>query len=121
MHPAVSLIAHHALKYLHLAVPLLFAVLATTAHVHRPVQHSLLVQSASWALIWIPSIFRAGLGLTKGSRERKIKCWVAGALLALSAVCERAACDKLGVWSTKVGGDFFFSIATTRARRLMAR
>jgi uncharacterized membrane protein YoaK (UPF0700 family) len=103
MHPVVSLIAENVLKYYHLFVPLLFLVLGSVANVHGPVQHSLLVTTVSWALIWIPSVFGAGIWSSCSSRSRKITSWAAGGFLALSQICDRAACDKEGVGSTKVG------------------
>jgi hypothetical protein len=54
----------------------------------------------SWAAICIPSLFWTGLQSPDGAKRRT--GWLAGGFLALSLVCERAACDKEGVWSTKV-------------------
>jgi hypothetical protein len=102
MHPAASLIAENVLQHQHLFVPALLLFLATAANVHSPVQHSLLVAAVSWALIWILAIFRAGVWSSSGSRSRKTTSWLAGGFLALSQICDRAACDKEGIWSTKV-------------------
>lgn len=108
MHPAISFLADNALKYQHLFVPILFIVLTAVANVHGPVQHSLLVTSVSWGLVWIPTVFLAGFRSAErdgdGNRRRKVLAWGAGGFLALAAVCERVACDKEGVWTTKVGG-----------------
>ncbi|KAF2791010.1 glycosyltransferase family 90 protein [Melanomma pulvis-pyrius CBS 109.77] len=101
MHPAASLIAENALQHQHLFVPLLFLVCVTAAQVHGPVQHSLLVAAVSWALIWVLAIFRAGVWSSSGNRSRKTTSWLAGGLLALAQICDRAACDKEGIWSTK--------------------
>lgn len=101
MHPAVSLIVENVVKHHQLLAPLPFSILATVANVHTPVQHSLLVAAISWALVWVPTIFRAGLGFNGASRKRT-QSWFAGAFLALSLICERATCDKQGVWATKV-------------------
>ncbi|KAF2183223.1 glycosyltransferase family 90 protein [Zopfia rhizophila CBS 207.26] len=101
MHPAVSLIAENALQNQHLLLPVLLLVLATVATVHTPIQHSLLITAVSWALIWIPTIFRAGLWSSNGSNTRKTASWVAGGFLALAQICDRAARDKEGIWSTK--------------------
>jgi hypothetical protein len=101
MHPAVSLIGDNVAKHHQLFAPLLFIVLASVANVHEPVQHSLLVATAAWAAIWIPTLFKAGI-LANTSSKRRNTCWVAGACLALACVCDRAACDKEGTWATKV-------------------
>ncbi|KAJ4360964.1 uncharacterized protein N0V89_001533 [Didymosphaeria variabile] len=99
MHPTASSIADYARRNHHVVVPLLFSVLAATANVHAPVQHQLLIASVSWAAICIPTLFRAGLG-SPDAAKRKTH-WLAGGFLALSHICERAACDKEGTWSTK--------------------
>ncbi|KAF2712869.1 glycosyltransferase family 90 protein [Pleomassaria siparia CBS 279.74] len=108
MHPAVET----ALTHQHLFVPVLLLFLATAAHVHSPVQHSLLVAAVSWALIWVLVIFRAGVWSNSGSRSRKTTSWLAGGFLALSQVCDRVACDKEGVWSTKGVLSLFVVLAT---------
>ena len=102
MHPAISTIVEHALAQQHLFIPALFVVLGTVAQFHSPAQHSLLVAAVSWALVWILVIFRAGVWSNSGSRSRKTTSWLAGAFLALSQICDRAACDKEGIWSNKV-------------------
>ncbi|KAF2463283.1 uncharacterized protein BDR25DRAFT_337944 [Lindgomyces ingoldianus] len=101
MHPAVSLIAENVLKNQALVVALLFPVLATVANVDTPVQHSLLVTAVSWALIWIPAVCRAGLGASGSGGSKKATSWAAGGFLAFAQICDRAACDKEGIWSTK--------------------
>lgn len=101
MHPVVSLLAENVVKYHQLSAPLLFSILAAVANVQTPVQHSLLVTAVSWLLIWIPTLFRVGLRSNSGSQKRK-SVWLAGAFLALSQICDRAAGDKEGIWATKV-------------------
>ncbi|KAF1842912.1 glycosyltransferase family 90 protein [Cucurbitaria berberidis CBS 394.84] len=100
MHPVVSLIAENVVKYHQLFAPLLFSIVAAVANVHSPVQHSLLVTAVSWLLIWMPIIFRVGIYSKSGSQKRKTS-WLAGAFLGLSQICDRAACDKEGIWATK--------------------
>jgi hypothetical protein len=101
MHPAVSRIAENAVKHHALFAPLLFAILAAVAHVHTPTQHSLLVTTLSWAIIWVPIVFCVGI-YSNSSSAKRTSSWLAGALLALSHICDRAACDKQGIWATKV-------------------
>ena len=101
MHPAVSRIAENVVKHHLLLAPLLFTVLGAVGSVNSPVQHSLLVTSVSWAILWIPLILRVGLYSNNGDRKRSISC-LAGAFLALSYICDRAACDKDGIRATKV-------------------
>ncbi|KAH7135106.1 hypothetical protein B0J11DRAFT_152762 [Dendryphion nanum] len=108
MHPAIHLIgenavkiAQNAVKYQHLLLPLLFAILGPIATAHTPTRHSLLVHAVSWALIWIPTLFRTGFWSEDASRSRKITSWLAGACIALAQICDRAASDKEGVWSNK--------------------
>ena len=102
MHPAVSLLAENTLNNQHLLVPILFLALSTVANLYGPPQHSLLVTAASWALIWIPAVFRAGLW-SGSSKNRRTTSWLAGGFLGLAAVCDRAANDKEGIWATRVG------------------
>ena len=90
MHPAVAAIADYARKKNHLTLPLLFVLLATAAQIHTPVHHSLLVAAVSWAVIWIPTAFRAGLWPTGSARSRGTS-WLAGGFLALAQLCDRAA------------------------------
>lgn len=101
MHPAVSRIAGNVAKHHLLLAPLLFTVLGAVASVNSPVQHSLLVTSASWAILWLPLVFRVGLYSNSGGRKKSTS-WLAGAFLALAHVCDRAACDKDGIRATKV-------------------
>jgi hypothetical protein len=101
MHPAVSLVLENGAKYHQLLAPLLFTVFASIAHVHEPVQHSLLITAVSWAVIWLPSAFKAGLWSNTSSKRRKTG-WLAGAFLALAHICDGAAADKEGTWTTKV-------------------
>ncbi|KAF3006732.1 capsule-associated protein CAP1 [Curvularia kusanoi] len=100
MHPAVSQIAGNVAKHHLLLAPLLFTVLGAVASVNSPVQHSLLVTSASWAILWIPLVFRVGLYSNSGGRKKNTS-WLAGAFLALAHICDRAACDKDGIRATK--------------------
>ncbi|OAG06360.1 uncharacterized protein CC84DRAFT_1120220 [Paraphaeosphaeria sporulosa] len=99
MHAAVSSVADHARRNHHIVVPLLFVVLAATANVHAPVQHQLLITSVSWLAVCMATLFWAGARRTHGPKRRT--SWLAGGFLALSQICERAACDKEGMWSTK--------------------
>jgi hypothetical protein len=101
MHPAVSRIAENAVKHHALFAPLLFSILAAVAHVHTPTQHSLLVTTLSWAAVWVPTVFWVGI-YSNSSSAKRTSSWLAGALLALSQICDRAACDKQGIWATKV-------------------
>jgi hypothetical protein len=101
MHAAVSRIAENVAKHHLLLAPLLYTVLGAVASVNSPVQHSLLVTAASWALLWIPLVLRVGLYSNSGGRK-KTTSWLAGAFLALAHICDRAACDKDGIRATKV-------------------
>ncbi|KAF1925541.1 glycosyltransferase family 90 protein [Didymella exigua CBS 183.55] len=100
MHLAVSRVAENAAKHRLLLAPLLFTVLGAVGSVNSPVQHSLLVTSASWAILWIPLVFRVGLHANAGGGKRSTS-WLAGAFLALAHICDRAACDKDGIRATK--------------------
>ncbi|OSS50921.1 hypothetical protein B5807_04228 [Epicoccum nigrum] len=100
MHPAVSRIAGNVAKHHLLLAPLLFTVLGAVGSVNSPVQHSLLVTSASWAILWIPLVLRVGLYSNSGGRKKNTS-WLAGAFLALAHICDRAACDKDGIRATK--------------------
>jgi len=100
MHPIVSLAVDYVRRNSHLFVPVAFSVLAAISSIHRPAQHQLLINSASWALLCIASVLSAGFRPTETDGKRR--AWLAGGFLALSYICDRAACDKEGIWSTKV-------------------
>lgn len=104
MHPALSTFADHVVKYrdaLFLLAPPLYVVLTAVAALYTPTHHSLLVTAISWLIVWVPTVFWVGI-YSNSSRPQRKAAWLAGALLALSAVCDRAACDKHGIWATKV-------------------
>tara|TARA_R110002003_G_scaffold1005_6_gene22019 strand:+ start:8938 stop:9264 length:327 start_codon:yes stop_codon:yes gene_type:complete len=101
MHPALSLIADNVSRYPQLFVPLLFGVFGALTNVHEPVQYSLLIATVSWAIIWLPTLFKVGV-LSNTSKKRRRTSWLTGAVLAFAQICERAACDKEGIWLSKV-------------------
>jgi hypothetical protein len=101
MHPAASILADNVVKYHHLLAPLLYSVLATVANVHTPIQHSLLITTISWLIVWVPTVFWVGI-YSNSDRPKRKTSWLAGALLGLSVICDRAACDKQGISATKV-------------------
>jgi hypothetical protein len=101
MHPAVSLLVDNAANNRMLLAPLLFSVCASVANVHEPVQHSLLITTISWAILWLYTLLKVGIRLD-GNKRRRATCWLAGACLAFAQFCDRAAADKEGTWATKV-------------------
>jgi hypothetical protein len=101
MHPVVSPVLENAYKHYKLLVPLLFSIFASVANVHEPVQHSLLITAVSWAILWVSSVFKAGIW-SNTSKKRRTTSWLAGAFLAFAQICDRAACDKEGTWVAKV-------------------
>jgi hypothetical protein len=101
MHPVVSLVFEHGYTHRHLAAPVLFSLFATIAHVHEPVQHSLLITAVSWAVIWLATVIKAGLWSSTRTKRRRTS-WLAGAFLGFALICDRAACDKKGIWASKV-------------------
>ncbi len=101
MPSAVSLISRLVVDYNYFTVPLLLDIFATTSHVYSPTQHSLLVISVSWLFLYFFAVFRVGVSLGTYSQQRQT-AWFAGAFLGLSHICDRAACDKVGIWATKV-------------------
>ncbi|KAF1938575.1 hypothetical protein EJ02DRAFT_410175 [Clathrospora elynae] len=109
MHPVVSLLADHVAKHHHLFAPLLFSILAAVSNVHVPTQHSLLITAISWAIAWVPTVFLVGIYSNSSNAKRRTS-WLAGALLGLSQICDRAACDKEGIWATKALLPFFTGI-----------
>jgi hypothetical protein len=109
MHPAASLVLENGYKHRHLAAPVLFSLFASIAHVHEPVQHSLLIAALSWAVACIPAATKAGLW-SNTSRKRRRTSWLAGAFLAFALVCDRAACDKQGTWPSKVSMKLTLSV-----------
>jgi hypothetical protein len=100
MHPAAALLLENARTNSHLLAPLLLVVSSAIAQVHGPVQHQLLIATVSWALVWIFAAFRVGLGAASVENKRS-RGWLAGGFFALAAVCDRAACDREGIWSTR--------------------
>jgi hypothetical protein len=101
MHPAASLVLENGYKHRHLVAPVLFSLFASIAHVHEPVQHSLLIAAVSWAVICVPAATKAGLWANT-SKKRRRTSWLAGAFLAFALICDRAVCDKQGTWPSKV-------------------
>jgi hypothetical protein len=101
MHPAVALVAENVLRNLHIVVPALFVLLTTLSNTLTPFEHSLLITTLSWGLIWTSVLFRTGIW-SGGSRSRKTTSWLAGGLLALGHMCDRATRDRIGVWQAKV-------------------
>lgn len=105
MHPAVSLAFDHGYKHHHLAAPLLFTFFASIVNIYEPVQHSLFITAVSWAIIWLPAAIKTTIKtglLSRVSSKGRRTGWLAGALLALAHICDGAACDKEGIWATKV-------------------
>lgn len=101
MHPVVSLVTENAANHRMLFAPLLFSIIASVANVHEPVQHSLLIATVSWGVLWLYAVFKVGFRLDKDNKRRPT-CWLAGALVAFAQICDRAAVDKEGSWTTKV-------------------
>lgn len=101
MHPALSSLVENARNHHHLVVPFLLVLSWVLSSVYGPVQHQLLATSLSCTLICILAVFRVGLGAV-GEGNNRATSWLAGGLLALSLICDRAACDREGIWSTKV-------------------
>lgn len=122
MHPVVSLFAEYVVTYHQLFVPLLFSIFATIGQVHTPVQHSLLVTAISWAVVWVPTVLRAGI-YSNSDGSRRYTSWLAGACIGLSQICDRAACDKEGTWVTKVGYNVMYCLSgpTHDLHRLSSR
>jgi hypothetical protein len=101
MHPVAALVLENAEKHHNLLAPVLFSIFAAIANVSEPVQHSLLIRAVTWALIWLLAAFRAGIWTSSSAKRRKTS-WLAGGCLAFAQICDRAACDREGVWATKV-------------------
>jgi hypothetical protein len=109
--PAAIRLAHHVASHAQLLALLLLAVLGTVASVNSPVQHSLLVTALSWLAVCLLTLARGGLSSSNltlnpfntpspPSRPRT-PSFLAGALLSLAHICDRAACDKDGIRATK--------------------
>ncbi|KAH7082135.1 hypothetical protein FB567DRAFT_561994 [Paraphoma chrysanthemicola] len=109
MHPVLSLIADNVSRYPQLFVPLLFTITSAVANVHEPVQYSLLIAAASWATIWVSTLLRVGIR-SHPTKKRRWTGWVAGACLAFAQICDRAACDKEGIWLFKSLLPFFVTL-----------
>jgi hypothetical protein len=100
MPAAVTRLAHHAASHAQPFALLLLAILGAVASVNSPVQHALLVTALSWLLVWLVAVARVGLYSNTGPRGHAPSA-LAGALLALAHICDRAACDKDGIRATK--------------------
>ncbi|CAI6333045.1 unnamed protein product [Periconia digitata] len=99
MHPAVLSIVDNARKYQGYIIPALYVFFAKIANSHAPVQHQLLVAAVSWGIVCLCTLPWAGISLASEGKRRE--AWLAGGFLALAQICESAACDKEGIWSTK--------------------
>ncbi|KAF2824975.1 hypothetical protein CC86DRAFT_371441 [Ophiobolus disseminans] len=100
MHPVVTLALENVANYRQMFAPLLFSILAAVAHVHDPVQHSLLITAVSWAIPWLYTIFKVGIWPDADSKRRNTS-WLAGGFLAFAQICDRASADKNGTWATR--------------------
>lgn len=103
MQPVIPVMVENVTQYSPFLLPAAFLVVSIISTINTPVQHSLLITSISWGLIWIFSIARAGLYSGFDNTIRKKFSWAAGGLFALAQICERAARDREGIWWTKVG------------------
>lgn len=84
------------------ASPLLLVVLSGVRGLGTSSANTLAVNTATWAIIWAYSAFRAGI-LTGFEYGIRIKfCLAGGTLLSLAAFCERAACSWDAVGWPKV-------------------
>ncbi|OCK82238.1 glycosyltransferase family 90 protein [Lepidopterella palustris CBS 459.81] len=101
MHPVISVVVENVARNWHLFLLATFIIASIVSTINTPVQHSLLITSISWALVWIASVLRAGIYSGGDNTTRKKFSWIAGCLLALAQICERAARDKEGIWLTK--------------------
>lgn len=70
--------------------------------------HALLIQAASWAVIWAYTFAERSSSTnnqgsdTRQDAEWRRRCWGAGGALVLASVCERAASGGPGLWCLKV-------------------
>ena len=103
MQPVILVMVENVSQYSPFLLPAAFLVVSIISTINTPVQHSLLITSISWGLIWIFSIARAGIYSGFDNAIRKKFSWSAGGLFALAQICERAARDREGIWWTKVG------------------
>ena len=103
MHSVIGSVAENVLQNHHLVVPVVFVLSSIPTNTGTPVQHSLLVASISWALIWLPAAFRTRTGLADAVNTKNTTGWAAGAFLALGQICDRAAGTREAIWWTKVG------------------
>ncbi|OCL06419.1 glycosyltransferase family 90 protein [Glonium stellatum] len=101
MRPAITVMVEYAAQYTYFLLPTAFLGVSIISTINTPVQHSLLITSISWALVWIFGIIRAGIYSGLDNTIRKKFSWAAGALFALAQICERAARDREGIWWTK--------------------
>ncbi|PVH96241.1 glycosyltransferase family 90 protein [Periconia macrospinosa] len=99
MHPVALLIVDNARKHQSHIIPAFYVLFAKIAFSHAPVQHQLLIAAASWGIVCLLTLLWAGISL--GSDTRRNTAWLAGGFLALAYICDSAACDKEGIWSTK--------------------
>lgn len=100
MHPAAALVVENARTNSTLLAPLLLVLFSAAANLHAPVQHQLLVDCVSWSLLWVLGAFQAGLPW-HNTEKKRTPGWLTGGFLALAAVCDRAACDREGIWTTR--------------------
>ncbi|CAI6227077.1 unnamed protein product [Periconia digitata] len=99
MHSTLLLIVEKARKFQSHIIPALYVFFAQIAFSHAPVQHQLLVAAVSWGIVFLCTLLWAGISL--GGERDRTSAWLAGGFLALAQICESAACDKEGIWSTK--------------------
>lgn len=84
-----------------LTLALVLLAASFVACLGTPAKHSLLTGAAAWWSIYIFCGLRTGLGALLSIRPATTVSWAAGALLALTQVCDRAV-DGRGIWWAKV-------------------
>src|ERR1700761_1643084 len=104
MQPAIPVIVKNVAQYSPFLLPAALLIASIISTINTPVQHSLLITSISWGLVWIFSVVRAGIYSGLDNTIRTKFCWAVGGLLALAQIYERAARDREGIWWTKVTG-----------------
>ena len=79
-------------------LPAALLLTTTLANVGTPVAHSLLTSALAWSAICVYTTLRLRKG-SNGGLEGGAKrlAWIAGGLLALARICERAV-DGRGIW-----------------------
>lgn len=102
MRTSLRAVAYDVSEYTAILLPAALLLTTSLSISYTPTRHSLLLSSISWAITCVYISFQAGVRAAQGDVRRRQLSWIGGCCHGFAEVCERAACDRDGIWWTKV-------------------